>query len=110
MNHRFVQRLNFTSILLTSAFLAVFLFAHSAMAGTEVQITDDSFDQFDPYISGDKIVWDDWRNFNNPEIYMYDLTTHTESRITDNSWGQYAPFVSGRKIFLDRFSGWKFEK
>jgi beta propeller repeat protein len=103
MRYQFFRKMSFVNVLLLPAFLAVFLSAHIALAGTEVQITNDSADQFAPYITGDKIVWEDWRNFNNPEIYMYDLTDHAEFRITDNSWGQYMPVVSGDHIFWTDF-------
>lgn len=97
------RRFGFAGIF-SVAVLVIFAFAYTAMAsGVEIQITSDSFDQFDPYISGDKIVWDDWRNTNNPEIYIYDVSTNTETRITDNSWGQYAPFISGEKVFWTDF-------
>ncbi|MDO8240358.1 MAG: GLUG motif-containing protein [Candidatus Moranbacteria bacterium] len=53
--------------------------------------------QYNPAISGDKIIWQDYRN-GNYDIYLYNLTTQTETRITTDSSHQYEPAISGDKI------------
>jgi beta propeller repeat protein len=70
-----------------------------AMANDEIRITNDPARQGVPSISGDKVVWEDWRNPYNPEIYLYDFTNNIETRVTNNIWGQYGPIIAGQKIF-----------
>jgi beta propeller repeat protein len=70
-----------------------------AMVGTafaqEIRITTDSANQGNPDISGDKIVYIDFRNGNN-DIYMYDLGTASETPvITDPVVFQYSPKIDG---------------
>ena len=48
-------------------------------------------------ISGDRIVWADYRN-GNYDIYLYDLLTDTESQITTDSANQYGPAIYGDLI------------
>jgi len=71
-------------------------------ASSETPITTDPARQYNPAISGDHIVWADFRNadgdINNYDIYMYDLSTGTETRITTDPAGQYAPAISGDRI------------
>jgi beta propeller repeat protein len=55
----------------------------------------DSFPQV--RISGDKVVWADFRN-GNFDIYLYDLTTNTERQITTDAADQYSPAISGDKV------------
>ncbi len=50
-----------------------------------------------PDVSGDRIVWDDYRN-GNSDIYMYDISTEIETRITTNTANQYGPAISGDRI------------
>ena len=53
-------------------------------------------------ISGDKVVWMDWRDSGNPDgpynIFMYDISTGEETQITDHSGDQRVPSISGDKI------------
>jgi len=66
------------------------------------RITTHSADQRFPAISGDKIVWVDWRN-GNADIYLYDLSTNTERAITTNPAEQRYPDISGDKIVWDDY-------
>ena len=50
---------------------------------TEKQITTNTADQFDPSISGNRIVYYDGRN-GNSNIYMYDISINAEKQITTN--------------------------
>ncbi len=73
--------------------------------GTITQITMDPADQQQPAISGDRIVWEDFRN-GDWDIYMYDLATGTETQITTDPASQYGPAISGdRIVWVDRRNG-----
>ena len=50
-----------------------------------------------PDISGDRIVWADWRN-GNADIYMYDFVAGIESRVTSDGNNQSYPAIDGNKI------------
>jgi len=50
-----------------------------------------------PAISGDRIVWQDYRN-GYSDIYLYDISTGIESRVTTDSSSQYSPAISGDRI------------
>jgi mannan endo-1,4-beta-mannosidase len=65
-----------------------------------VQITTKTevlYRQYRPAISGERIIWYDWRN-NNPDIYMYNLSTAEETSITTNPAIQYCIDISGNRI------------
>ncbi len=60
-------------------------------------------DKLNPSIYEDKIVWEDYRNydnvnFGNGDIYMYDLSTQQETQITTDLSGQSYPAIYGNKI------------
>jgi len=86
----------------------------------EVQVTMDTSDQLDPAISGEIIVWEDYRN-GNYDIYMYDLSVDSdgdgipnyldddrphpdpaERQITTDS-NQFNPAVSGDRMVWDDY-------
>lgn len=46
--------------------------------GGEIQITKDTEDQVNAAIHGNKIVWEDFRNIKNYDIYMYELSAGKE--------------------------------
>jgi beta propeller repeat protein len=62
-----------------------------------MQITTNTSDQRFPTVSGNIIVWQDYRN-GLPDIYAYDLSTRTEMQITTNTSDQQNPAVSGNII------------
>jgi beta propeller repeat protein len=70
---------------------------------TETRITTDPSDQKNPSISGNLIVWEDYRHGVNPEIYLYDLTTHIERQISwsGNENYQMEPAVDGTNIVYE---------
>ena len=53
-----------------------------AITFTETRVTDDPAIQALPSVSGDKIVWIDYRNCNN-QIHAYDINTEVETQISD---------------------------
>jgi len=63
-------------------------------------ITDASYTQWFPVISGDKIVWQDHRPADGlGDIYMYDLSKNQEYQITNSSMiNEELPYISGNKI------------
>ncbi|HHV25128.1 MAG TPA: cell surface protein, partial [Methanosarcina sp.] len=65
---------------------------------TETKITTSGSARY-PAIYGDKIVWEDRRNeYENPNIYMYDLSTKKETKITTNESLPEFPAIYGDKI------------
>lgn len=63
--------------------------------GSETQITDESEWRSNPAVDGERIVWEDWRNGHDGDIYLYDIATGTETQITTNSAPQWFPAISG---------------
>jgi len=74
------------------------IYLYDISTNTEQQITTGgpAF-HGDPAISGDRIVWDDFRN-GNADIYLYDLATNTERQITAHPTHQNIPAISGNQI------------
>ena len=75
--------------------------------------------QINPRISGNLVVWEDWRDGNQPDIYLYDLSVDTdkngipnwkesgshrpspdpaEKRLTPTSWAEQYPDIGGRTV------------
>jgi len=73
---------------------------YDLLTNKEVQITEDASYQERPFISGNKIVWEDNRNANK-DIYMYDLLTNKEVQITTDSSNQHSPSVYESKIIWE---------
>ncbi|MEK6871867.1 MAG: hypothetical protein AABX16_03100, partial [Nanoarchaeota archaeon] len=59
--------------------------------------TTNAYNQQNPAIYGDKIVWQDGRN-GNYDIYLYDLSTNTERQITSDPSYQFYPAIYEDKI------------
>lgn len=65
--------------------------------GTEIVLGNQTANQQDPQISGNYVVWIDWRNRENSgvDIYGYDLTTGKEFPIITNPRPNSGPKISG---------------
>ena len=80
-------------------------------SGSETRITNDPSGQGVPDISGDIIVWQDFRNdtgdFTNSDIYLFDLSTGLEGEVSLAPGRQSGPRISGDWIVWrdDRNSG-----
>ncbi len=68
----------------------------------ELQITKSDKDQESPAISGDNIVWEDYRN-GDADIYLYNLKNKKEIRITINGSDQGSPAISGDNIVWEDY-------
>ncbi len=62
-----------------------------------------------PAISGDRIVWEDGRNWNvsRNDIYLYDLSTNTEQQITASPYDEVSPAISGNRIIWRGWRDWE---
>lgn len=80
----------------------------SLSTGMEIPITTNESTQWTPAISGDRIVWQDFRS-GNGEIYLYDLSESTEIRISTGDAGAGSPAISGDRIvwqdYRDYYTG-----
>jgi TolB protein len=84
------------------------IYMYNLSANKETKITTSRL-ATNPAIYGDRIVWEDYRNgnehdwdpnwnWNNPDIYMYDLSTSKETQITTDKSDQYDPDIYGDRI------------
>ncbi len=65
-----------------------------------VQITDNAYDQKLPAIDGDYIVYEDYRNGSNSDIYLYNRLNHTEIPLaSDPGVSSIQPDISGNIVF-----------
>lgn len=71
-----------------------------ALAGTETRITTNLYDQYDPAISGNIIVYTDERGIDQ-DIWYYNLATHTEQPVTTAINDQLLSDVSDRIIVFE---------
>lgn len=70
--------------------------------GTETQLTTNSYDQFNPDIFGNRIVWTDTRH-GGYTVYMYDQTTSTELQIARSSNGtRNAPAIDDHLVVWEQ--------
>ncbi|MDD1728160.1 MAG: hypothetical protein LUQ50_03710, partial [Methanospirillum sp.] len=60
-------------------------------------ICKDLGDQSHPVISGNYVVWEDWRN-SNADIYMYDISAKQEYQLTNEPSDQKNPKISGNIV------------
>ena len=70
---------------------------------TLITICEDEYNQFDPFISGRKVVWVDDRNCaprnsGNSDIYLYDIITGTEKQVCTAEGDQENPCIMNDKI------------
>src|SRR5438445_1034536 len=86
----------------------------AVMLGTEIanaititgqarQLTDNSATQTDPQISGNLVVWTDFRN-GNDDVYFGDLASNAETRVTTLTTSQRLQAVSGTRIVYTDFT------
>jgi TolB protein len=77
------------------------------------RITDGKWVQMYPAISGDRIVWQDYRacdypnnqsDFSNVDVWMYDLKTGKEYQITTLEGSETEVQISGDKLFYRRWT------
>lgn len=91
---------------MTAGLILLFMINSIGVVNGELQITTNSADQTSPDISGDRIVWQDYRNYTygtsppTSEIYMYNLSTGLESPIGIDPLHQNLgdPHISGNRI------------
>lgn len=55
-------------------------------------------DQLDPALRNGRIVWQDFRDVGQGEIYFRNLETGEQRRLTNNPLGQYAPDIDGHWV------------
>ncbi len=84
--------------------------------GELVRITDKPWVQLYPDISGDRIVWQDYRacnfpndkgDFSNVDIWMYDLKTQKEYQLTSFEGSESEAHIHGDNLFYYRRTGGK---
>ncbi|MHC1753918.1 MAG: PGF-pre-PGF domain-containing protein [Methanosarcina sp.] len=73
------------------------IYMYDLSTSRETQITTNEFEQSEPFIYGDRIVYIDDRS-GNWDIYMYDLSISRETQITTNGLNQELPAIYGDKI------------
>lgn len=64
----------------------------------QFMVNPTSADQLDPAIRAGRVVWQDFRDVGQGEIYFHDLETGEQRRLTNNSFGQYAPDIDGNWV------------
>lgn len=83
------------------------IFGYNLLTKQEFPICTDPSPQHNPRIYGDKVVWEDWRNdpdgdigaeYQNADIYLYNITTKEEQQITSDSSDQFHPDIYGNYI------------
>lgn len=93
------------------------LLVRNLVTGVLSPVSPSPADQLDPYLCGNRLVWQDWRDVGPGEIYCKDLESGEVTRITDNPMGQYHPAVSDRwLVWQDNRNGqldlyaWDFQR
>ena len=82
------------------------LFVHNLIDAATAPIDATEHDQLAPAIHGDAVVWQDFRNVGDGEIYLKDLLTQEIERITNSPEGQYDPVISdGWVIWAEHIDG-----
>ncbi|MBI4827042.1 MAG: hypothetical protein HY807_11600, partial [Nitrospirae bacterium] len=72
----------------------------TADSDKEIPVIVGSGFRYTPKISGNIIVWSEYKD-GNYDIYMYDITTGVETRVTTDPAEQGSPDVSGNRIVFD---------
>ena len=75
------------------------IYGYDLAAGREFPVCTAAAGQFYPAISGDVVVWEDYRNpSTGPDIYGKNLSAGEEFAICIAPGGQYAPAISGNLV------------
>jgi len=72
------------------------IFSLNIENGEELRITDAQYQQMEPDIFGEYIVWRDNRFWEQTEVFLYNISTRNESNITNHSSHQWTPRVGER--------------
>lgn len=78
------------------------VFVHDVITGGTRRLTPSGSDQVNPAISGDWVVWADFRN-GDADIYGCNLTTSEERRITFGPYDQNSPDISGDWVVFEEY-------
>lgn len=70
------------------------IYMKNLSTGVEQEVCTNIYEQYNPVVSGNKVLWADDRHANR-EIYMKDLVTGVETRLTNNIQMQSWPDISG---------------
>jgi TolB protein len=89
-------------ILITFASFCITATIRCQVPGTEVQLTTNHADQFDPSISGYLVAYSDRRNVD-ADIYLYNITSGVETQITSGGGDQLLPCISGNLVAYTDF-------
>ena len=71
--------------------------AYAIFAGSQQAVTTNSADQLFPAVSGQRVVWQDFRN-GNWDIYLADLDAGTETRLATGPAPQVKPHIDGDRV------------
>lgn len=82
--------------------LAALITLPCAAAAWELRLTNNAYDQQNPSISGERVVWEDYRN-GNSDIYLYDGATGQTRRLTDLPSDQVRPQIAGRHVVWEDY-------
>ncbi|MDD5309622.1 MAG: hypothetical protein PHU25_20075 [Deltaproteobacteria bacterium] len=84
------------------------IYMHDFATGETTGITNANWIHYGPDISGDRIIWTDYRACSNPnnkydfsgtDIWMYDLKTKSEHQITSYPGGESEPQIDGDRVY-----------
>jgi beta propeller repeat protein len=69
------------------------LFARNLVTSETTPVSPSTQDEIDASVQAGRVVWQDFRDVGQGEIYFKDLESGRELRITTNSFGQYHPDI-----------------
>ncbi|MDD5307251.1 MAG: hypothetical protein PHU25_08015, partial [Deltaproteobacteria bacterium] len=87
------------------------IYMHDFVTGETTGITNANWIHYGPDISGDRIVWEDYRACSDPnnkydwdgiDIWTYDLKTKTEHQLTSYPGSESEPQVDGDRVYYLR--------
>lgn len=73
------------------------IYLHSISAGDGFYLTNDRYVQRNPAISGNIVVWEDYRE-GGAEIFAYDIDTGVTRKLSDGAGNHQKPSVHGRLV------------